>query len=152
MVPSSFKNISFAFILIMAAGDLSAQTPVAEIKHKQCLLKGRWQLVQTFTDSVFHKVEKTEYNAVVHFKPLHHFTEEVHYEGYHWAIEGKWHVEKHKATLSLTERKYALDKLGDSPKDILFELSELTKSNWTGNSTAEGKPVKMFYKRVKRKG
>lgn len=142
------KSVLLLLILFGGIG-VSAQNSVAEIKHKKCLLKGAWQLVQTLSDSALHPIDKAEYDNVVRLKRFHKYTEEVHYEGYHWKIEGRWQVYKHKATLALTERKYVFGKLGDVPQDILFELSELSKQNWTGNATAENKPVKMFYKRIK---
>ncbi len=150
----SAKNILLLLLFsVFMGGKVSAQKPVAELKHKKCLLKGKWQLVQTFTDSALHKVVKEEYDAIVCFKPFHRYTEEVRYEGYHWMIEGRWQVYRHKATLSLTERKYGFSNLELKyvPADILFELSELTKNNWTGNTTAENKPVKLFYSRIKKR-
>ena len=153
MYSSSAKNVLLLIFLSLFTGCyVSAQNSVAELKHKKCLLKGKWQLVQTFTDSALHKVVKEEYDAVVRFKPFHRYTEEVSYEGYHWLIEGKWRVYRHKATLCLTQRKYVFSNidLKHVPEDILFELSALTKNNWTGNTTAENKPVSMFYSRIKK--
>ncbi len=152
MNSSSSKNIFLLISLsIYLSVVVSAQNSIAEIKHKKCLLKGKWQLVRTLSDSVLDSIDKEEYDHEVRLKPFHKYTEEVHYEGYHWKIEGRWQVYKHKATLALTERKYVLGNLGDVPQDIFFELSELTKQNWTGNSTAKDKPVKMFYRRITRR-
>ena len=149
---STAKIISFLILLCsFIGGFVSAQNSIAEVKHKTCLLKGKWQLVQTLSDSVLDSIDKEEYNHVVCLKAFHKYTEEVHYEGYHWKLEGKWQAYKHKTTLVLTERRYVFGNPGDVPQDILFELSELTKRNWTGNSIAKDKPVKMFYRRIARR-
>ena len=149
---SVIRNIlPVIFFSLFFSSVVCSQTSVAAIKHKKCLLKGKWQLVQTFTDSAVHPVPKEEYDAVVCFKPFHKYTEEVTYEGYHWLIAGKWQVFKHKATLAITKRQYVFGKLGDVPQDILFELSALNKNNWAGNTTAENKPVSLFYSRIKKR-
>mgnify|MGYP001548569638 CR=1 FL=1 len=145
------NTLALIFLLLFSMYDLSAQKSIAKLKHKKCLLRGKWQLVQTYSDSALHKVEKADYDAVIHFKVFHRYAEEVHYEGNHWIIEGKWHVYRHRASLLLTNRKYKSGSLGDSPKDIHYEILGLTKRNLIGNSTADNKPVKMFYERIKRK-
>ena len=135
-------------LLILTGKDLPAQQNIAQIRHKKCLLKGKWQLVQTFTEGALHAVSKSDYDAVIIFKSFHHFKEEVNYESYHWAIEGKWHVYKNKATLALTERNYTLGNMGEKPVDIIFELFTLDKKNWAGSSSAKGQPVKMYYQKI----
>jgi hypothetical protein len=144
------KNCLLALLICLGHTSFS-QTNIAEVKNKICLLKGDWQLIQTFSDSALHKVEKEEYDAVMRFRPFHRYNEEVHYEGYHWKIEGRWFVFRHRATLLLLKRHYVLGTLTDVPQDIHFELAELTNLNFTGNTTAEDNPVKFFYKKVKKK-
>ncbi|MDB5283057.1 MAG: hypothetical protein JWO06_2132 [Bacteroidota bacterium] len=145
----SFKNLVVA-LLVLAVYHVSAQTDIAAAKHKKCILRGKWQLVQTFTEGSLHTIPKADYDAVISFKPFHRYKEEVNYESYHWVIEGKWHVFKDKATLALTQRVYSLGKMEESPTNIIFELFILDKNNWAGSSTAKGKPVKMYYSKFHR--
>lgn len=135
---------------MFCCGCLYAQTQqqAVHIKVKPCLFKGKWQLVQTFSLGALHQVKKDEYDGVICFRSFHRYYEEVNYESNHWIIEGKWRVNRKKATLELTERNYILGKLEDHPKDIIFDIIQSDKKSWTGGNTDRGHAVKVFYSRI----
>jgi hypothetical protein len=120
----------------------------APVKMKPCLFKGKWQLVQTFAVGALHPVKKDEYDGVICFRSFHRYYEEVNYESNHWIIAGKWHVNREKGTLELTERNYTLGKLEEHPEDIIFDILQSDKKNWSGASTDRGQAVKVFYSRI----
>ncbi|MFN8308794.1 MAG: hypothetical protein U0T73_02410 [Chitinophagales bacterium] len=128
-----------------------AQNSIAAIKHKPCKLRGSWQLVRTFSDGKLHDVEKNEYDAVIRMKCFHRFEEEVWYEGYHWIIEGKWYTRRKTDSLCFVQRVYTYGKLEDKPADIRYNLTELSREFWTGQSVAEGNRVELRYKKFKPK-
>jgi hypothetical protein len=127
---------------------VNAQVTIANTKHKSKLLKGKWQLVRTYTDKAFHDIEKSEYDAVIRIKSFHRYEEEVWYEGYHWIIQGKWSSKQKTDSLCFTKRKYIYGKLEERPQDIRYSLTELTKEFWTGESVAENEKVSLRYKRI----
>ena len=133
---------------MLCINDLSAQQDSAHVKVKPCLFKGRWQLVQTYSLGGLHPIKKDEYDGIICFRPFHRYFEEVNYESNHWIIEGKWHVNRKKKTLTLTERNYTVGKLEDHPRDIIFDIIQNDKKNWAGSSTDKGQLVKVYYSKI----
>jgi hypothetical protein len=155
MPAGNIFRISLALSLAAFSLNISAQgvspkpKEVGLIKHKKCLLKGRWQLIQTYSLGSLHKVSKDEYDGVITFGTFHRYKEEVRYESNHWVITGKWKVYKKKATLLLTQRQYVMGQLDQNqPEDITFELINLDPKNWSAGSVANGKPVQVSYRKI----
>lgn len=145
------RVLAFVALTILITCNLHGQDSIASIKHKKCILKGKWQLVRTFSNGSLHDIAKNEYDGTIRFLPLHHYIEEVNYESYHWIIKGKWHVYKQTADLNFTERTYTLGKLEDAPTDIKLQLIQLSKTNWAAKGLAKGQPVELYYKRFSKK-
>ncbi len=124
---------------------------IANMRGKRCLLKGKWQLVSTFSLGADHTVAKDEYDGTIQFLCCHKYVEEVNYESNHWIITGKWKIYRHKTTLLLTHRQYTLGELEKNPADITFELIKLDKANWTASSIAKGAMVKVTYQKIPKK-
>ena len=113
------------------------------------MFKGNWQLVQTFSLGTLHQVKKDEYDGVIRFRSCHHYYEEVNYESNHWIIEGKWHINRKKGTVSLTQRNYTLGNLEEHPReDIVFDVIQSDRNSWAGATTEKGQTVKVFYSRI----
>jgi len=146
---SAIRNF-LLLILFIGANSLSAlgQKNQEPFKIRKCLLKGNWQLTQTFSSGALHQVKKEEYDGVMRFRCFHRFTEEVNYESNHWIIEGKWRINRKQRTLSLTERNYTQGKMEEHPDDIIFSITQLKKKNWAGSSAVKGQAVKVFYTRI----
>lgn len=135
-------------VLMLSLHDVMAQD-IAGMCHKRKLLKGQWQLVKTINNVAPHTIAKEEYDAVVTFKCLHRYQEEVKYEGYHWIIKGKWKVYRHKADLELTKLEYVSGAPpGAQTQDIHFTLYQLDKTQWGGNTETKAEKVKMEYQRL----
>lgn len=134
------------FVLFSPISHLAAQSK-GKISVNKSLLKGRWQLVQTFTMGATHKVVKEDYDGVITFKAFHQYTEEIHYESNHWIIEGKWHLNYNSAALELTKRKYLT---GGTAKldDIILKMEFLDKQKWSASSADKGGEVKVFYEKT----
>jgi hypothetical protein len=144
------RQILLVFYFIAFATAAFGQD-VVPVKIKPCLFKGKWQLVQTFSLGALHEVKKAEYDGVICFRSCHRYYEEVNYESNHWIIEGKWHVNRKKGTLELTERNYTLGKLEDHPKDIIFDILQADRKSWTGGNTDRGQKVKVFYSLISKR-
>jgi hypothetical protein len=146
------RLVKFAFALLMLLSfQYGDAQDIAHSPRKKHLLKGKWQLVSTFTEGNTHSVAKEEYDGTITFLSFHRYIEEVNYESNHWIIKGKWKVFRHKATLLLTQRRYTLNELEKNPADITFELTRLDKEHWTGATTAKGAPVTVTYQLIPRK-
>jgi hypothetical protein len=141
-------GLIFLFVFLMAWAFAASGQSTEHIKMKPCLFKGKWQLVQTFSLGALHEVRKNEYDGVICFRSFHRYYEEVNYESNHWIIEGKWHINRKKRTLELTERNYTLGKLEEHPRDIIFDILQANRKSWTGGNTDRGQAVKVFYSRI----
>ena len=137
-------------ILALCFGILTihAQQSQPQLKIKRCFFKGSWQLVQTFSIGALHQVNKSDYDGVMCFRSFHRYYEEVNYESNHWIIEGKWHINKKKKTLELTERNYTVGKLEEHPNDITLNIFQSDKKHWAGGTRDKGQDVKVYYSRI----
>ena len=125
-----------------------AQQNDKPLKVKPCLLKGKWQLVQTFSVGSLHQVKKEDYDGVICFRSFQRYYEEVNYESNHWIIAGKWHLNRKTRTLELTQRNYTVGKLEEHPRDVSLTIFQQDKGNWAGGDSDKGQPVKVFYTRI----
>ena len=119
-----------------------------QVKIKPCCFKGKWQLVQTYALGSLHAVKKEDYDGVICLRCFHRYYEEVHYESNHWIIAGKWHVNRSKGTLELTQRNYTLGKLEEHPGDVTYDIVALNRKSWTGGIIDKGQAVKVYYSRI----
>ncbi len=145
----SRRIIASLLLLLICSTVTGAQQTQPVFKIKKRLLKGTWQLVQSYAMGSLHDIKKDEYDEVIRFRPRHRFYQEVNYESNHWIIEGRWKVNRKSRTLSLSDRNYTLNKLEEHPHDLIFNILQLDKQNWSGGSTEKDQLVKVFYKRIK---
>jgi hypothetical protein len=118
-------------------------------KCRSMALLGKWQLSKTFSMGAYHLVKKEDFNDVIQLKARHKFTEEVLYENNHWILQGQWHLDSRKGTLSFTQRTYILGKPEDHPKDIVLFIIEANTKSLAGKSTDKGQPVELYYYRIR---
>ena len=146
------KSVFFSVATLSWCLCMCAPANDAYPKLKPRLLKGTWQLVQTYALGAQHQVKKDEYDGVMCFRTLHRYYEEVNYESNHWVIIGKWHVNRKKRTLELTQRNYVLGKLEEHPKDIILDIMDADGKRWSGSSNEKGQAVQVFYAKVDARG
>jgi len=147
-----FMKLRANTILLMAcilafSSDAKSQNNTHQ-KINPSLFKGKWQLVQTFSMGALHQVKKEDYDGIICFRSKHRYYEEVNYESNHWIIEGTWHVNQTNGTLELTQRHYTLGKLEDHPDDLVLDIIQTDRNNWSGSKTEKGHPLKVFYRRI----
>jgi hypothetical protein len=125
----------------------SGEHPI-DLKPGQKALAGKWRLIGTTVQGQFHEVRKNEFDAVITLRPHHKYQEEVFYESNHWIITGKWTTDFNNDTLTITSRAYIVGSNGKTPEDIILHLLWLNTTEWAGEGTQQGQPVKLYYKKL----